>query len=151
MAKPRVPVTHLAPLATGGPHRCCGRLAAELDGDDLVTGEPGRVTCRKPERKLATRHFCPHEGKPGSGLRHDSGSGRPPRVFCRGCGGILLSAYGLYGVFAWRGDGRYPVEAAQVLRVSDAKAQAWADAHNRLPGTPKGGYVVRWVPDGELK
>lgn len=84
-------------------------------------------------QKLAKRHYCQHFGTSG---RHDVGPGKGPRK-CRTCGGAIRIMEGVYGVFVWRGDGRYPLADA----VKTFTVEAAAERHT----TKDERYVVRFV------
>lgn len=82
-----------------------------------------------------TRHRCPH----GKGHPHTAGDGAPKRKKCAYCGGVVITEAGTYGVFAWRGDGRYrPVDAVKTFTTRRA-ADKFADAN------PTSGLVSRWI------
>jgi hypothetical protein len=150
MSKPRLAITHLA--GQGGQTSCCGRALGELNQDDKIAGTAALVTCVEHHRLMVVRFYCPAASAAGSGLQHDSGSGQLPRKRCRGCGTVLAVKFGLYGLFPWRGDGRYRAGDAHQLLRSEAKAEAkvaaWNEQHK--PGAEAGGWVVRWVPATEL-
>ena len=62
--------------------------------------------------KLATRYVCCNAGNADAGAYHTRGNGKPSRKRCAGCGGAFYVYTGLWGVFTWTGDGRYPEAAA---------------------------------------
>lgn len=84
-------------------------------------------------RKLAIRHYCQHFTTSG---RHDVGAGKGPRK-CRTCGGAIRTMTGVYGVFVWRGDGRYPLENAITTRLTERAADAYCERDES--------YVTRWI------
>lgn len=77
------------------------------------------------------RHECPSR----ISVRCDQGHGRAPRKRCRVCGSELRTISGLYGVFAWTGEGRYPRSAA----LSVWETYAAAERHTG------DSYVVRFL------
>jgi hypothetical protein len=95
----------------------------------------------RPE--LASRYYCSLRDKPGqlSGL-HAAGNGKPRSKTCTYCRGQLVTETGLWGVFEWRGDGRYRREAAENTFTRELAAEDW-----RLDHTGAGtSLVVRWIP-----
>lgn len=90
----------------------------------------------KPER-LATRYVCSNAGNEAAGLRHTYGNGKPVRKRCAGCRGEFYVYTGLWGVFTWTGDGRYPEAAALRTFTREQPAQAMAEAGDQT--------VVRWI------
>ena len=98
--------------------------------------------------RLATRYVCQYEGVGGAGIRHTSGNGKPARKRCEYCKGAFAVMTGLWGVFVWTGDGRYPRKDAERTYVREQAAQDRADLLNATRDTDKcrGGYVVRWIP-----
>jgi len=82
---------------------------------------------------VGRRHYC----AAGDGYPHASGDGAPKRKKCAHCGGRLAVQLGCYGVFVWRGDGRYSRDNAVRLFAREARA----DAHT----TTDPRYVVRWL------
>lgn len=82
----------------------------------------------------ATRHRCVYDVS----VQCTNGNGKPTRKKCRYCGGSLCIEQGLWGVFSWRGDGRYPVENAHRTFVRESVADTWATATSP-------DYVVRWI------
>lgn len=85
-------------------------------------------------RKLSTRHYCAIRGM---ATMCTKGTGKPKRARCAGCGGALVTVTGLYGVFAWRGDGRYPESDAVKTFTRESAAEAFT--------TTDESYVVRWI------
>lgn len=85
-------------------------------------------------------------GVQGSYRCERNGSGKPPAK-CRECGGWIVSRVGQYGVFAWTGDNRYPLDKAVKLYASPKVAEKRADAlnHEPWPADVAEGYVVRFV------
>ena len=86
---------------------------------------------------LATRHACRYQLRiTGS---HTYGDGPPKRRKCALCGGPLNVLRGLWGVFTWTGDGRYPAARAHAtfLREADADAATFGE------------LVVRWITETE--
>ena len=88
--------------------------------------------------RTTTRHLCANRDH-GCSTHHTSGNGRPTRKRCAYCGGTLVTLTGWHGVFAWRGDARYPLPDAVSLHRSEPDAQAVIDADST------GTLVVRWV------
>lgn len=70
------------------------------------------------------------------------GAGVPSRKRCAYCGGKLLREQGVYGVFSWTGNGRYPIENATRTFASEKRAQALCDSEAGRTA----GWVVRWTP-----
>lgn len=97
----------------------------------------------KMAERLATRYHCSLRDKTGLSIQHTAGNGVPPRK-CRYCSSRLTVERGLWGVFVWTGDGRYPREDAERTYVREQAAQDRADLLNETRGW--GGYVVRWIP-----
>jgi hypothetical protein len=100
--------------------------------------------------RMGTRYGCPNRSRPGAGLSHSSGYGKPSRKFCAGCHGELYTEQGRWGVFTWQGhDGRYRYEDAESTYISARTADRHADTLNdadRAAGIePR--YVVRWIPE----
>ena len=63
---------------------------------------------------LASRHYCSLRDRPGQrSSLHTAGNGKPRSKTCTYCRGPLTTETGLWGVFEWRGDGRYRREAAE--------------------------------------
>lgn len=79
------------------------------------------------------RHYCTS----GSGYPHTSGDGAAKRKKCAYCGGAIVIQPGVYGVFVWRGDGRYRLDDA----VATFARERTADAYTARDGR----YVVRWL------
>ena len=101
------------------------------------TGSPARkAPLAKPER-LATRYVCCNDGNEAAGLRHTRGNGKPSRKACACCKGSLRVYTGLWGVFTWTGDGRYPEAAALKTFTREQPAQTMAEAGDQT--------VVRWI------
>lgn len=86
-----------------------------------------------PHVPAGRRHYCTS----GDGYPHTSGDGAAKRKKCAYCGGRIAVHEGAYGVFIWRGDGRYRQETAERLFARESAA----DAHTRTD--PR--YVVRWL------
>lgn len=82
---------------------------------------------------MATQHRCIHGVTP----RCTRGAGRPKRQKCAGCGGGFVVIEGVYGVFLWRGDGRYPITEAISTHEREAAAEREIKKDDRL--------VVRFV------
>jgi hypothetical protein len=89
--------------------------------------------------RKAIRHLCPHANDTGLSFQHTHGNGAPKRKKCAYCGGVLYTITGLWGVFTWRGDGRYFHDGAHETFASEVKADAYATTNDT--------YVVRWLPD----
>lgn len=87
--------------------------------------------------KLATRYVCSNDGNEAAGAFHTRGNGKPSRKRCAGCGGAFYVYTGLWGVFTWTGDGRYPEAAALATFTREQPAQAMAEAGKET--------VVRWI------
>jgi hypothetical protein len=79
------------------------------------------------------RHYCPA----GRYYPHTNGDGAPKRKKCAYCGSRIEVQEGVYGVFVWRGDGRYRRENAERLFAREAKADAYIAIDPR--------FVVRWL------
>jgi len=95
-------------------------------------------------RKLATRHECIHHGTGNGGQSHTKGHGKARSQKCAFCRGRIYTETGLYGVFAWRGDGRYPEADAVKTFTSPVVADRYAETeYVKYPGN--GGLVVRWI------
>ena len=97
----------------------------------------------KPER-LATRYVCCNDGNEAAGLRHTRGNGKPSRKTCAGCKGPLHVYSGLWGVFTWTGDGRYPEAAALRTGTRESVLQAYVDSENTRTGY-EANLVLRWI------
>jgi hypothetical protein len=69
----------------------------------------------------------------------ERGRGRAPRCKCRYCGGLLRTASGIYGVFTWRGDGRYRLEDAHATYIQEGAADRFAARCSE--------HVVRFITD----
>jgi hypothetical protein len=72
---------------------------------------------------------------------------RHGRAYCARCGRATFPRTGTFGVFVWRGDGRYSLADALATRGSSANAQRVADglARSNPDAGGTGGYVVRFV------
>ena len=92
---------------------------------------------------MGYEHHCVNIDTPGSGAMHTRGTGRGPNK-CRYCGSAVMNTPGMYGVFTWRGDGKYKIENA-LWSYSSAKVAA----HKVLNADEPGLVVrfVRWTPD----
>jgi hypothetical protein len=90
--------------------------------------------------KLATRHVCLYRYTGQARCPHTEGPGKPKLRKCRYCGGPFMILTGLWGVFEWTGDGRYPKASALWTGTSEHEAQAVADATSESA-------VVRWIPE----
>lgn len=86
-------------------------------------------------RTHATRHLCASSLQ---SVHCTRGNGKPTRKACAHCGGRLRVETGLWGVFVWTGDGRYPLESAVSTTVREAVAERRTEQDSR--------YVVRWIP-----
>ena len=88
----------------------------------------------KTPAKVAKRYHCP---------KNDyfcyRGTRKPPSDKCRYCGSRLIIDTGLYGVFEWRGDGRYHEEEAKALFLTKPSAERYAEKHSA------DAWVVRWI------
>ncbi len=102
-------------------------------------------------RKLARRHYCEHQDNPAAGLStfHTRGNGKPRTKRCTYCGGRLVEVTGLWGVFEWRGDGRYRLADAIRTFTIESRADAWTRSQAGMATYPAG-LVVRWMPDSLL-
>ena len=92
--------------------------------------------------RLAQRYWCQHRDVvPWQRSFHSAGNGKPRSKRCTYCRGPFVTEFGLWGVFGWRGDGRYPREAAERTFTRELAAEDWrldhAGAGNSL--------VVRWI------
>lgn len=67
---------------------------------------------------MAIRHQCSLRVTD----RCAQGSGRGPAK-CRGCGGAVYRQEGVYGVFTWRGDGKYRIEDAHATYQTERAAE----------------------------
>lgn len=85
------------------------------------------------DRPAGRRHYCTS----GSGYPHTSGDGAAKRKKCAYCGARLAVQLGCYGVFVWRGDGRYSQTTAERLFARENAAEKHATTDPR--------YVVRWL------
>lgn len=74
--------------------------------------------------------------------RPDVGNGQPRRKACSWCGGAYIVHEGVWGVFEWSGQGRYPVAEAKSLHSQEWRASKATD------GTD---LVVRWVDARDLE
>lgn len=83
-------------------------------------------------RKFATRHRCSLR------VSHQCsrGTGKGPEK-CRTCKGVMVRQIGLYGVFVWRGDGRYPEADALSMHRTEGAADKACEANES--------YVSRWL------
>jgi hypothetical protein len=89
----------------------------------------------------ASRYECSLKTNAGwQSSFHSAGNGKPRSKRCTYCGGAFRIETGLWGVFVWSGENRYPLEAALKTFVSPTAAQKFADV------TSNG--VVRWLPEG---
>ena len=95
-------------------------------------------------QKLATRYACRNAGKEWAGLTHTSGNGKPSRKRCANCRGEFYVQTGLWGVFTWTGDGRYPEAAALRTFTREPLAQAYVDAENTRTDYAAS-LVLRWI------
>lgn len=84
---------------------------------------------------LAIRYRC----LSSSGLIRCEGD-HPKRLKCAACGARLHVFTGLYGVFTWTGDGRYPIASAHRTFARKAAAERMIDADTTET------LVVRWIP-----
>ncbi len=94
--------------------------------------------------KLATRYVCRLAGDPAAGLQHTSGNGKPSRRKCANCGSALDVYTGLWGVFTWTGDGRYPQATALRTGTSQSRIQAYVDGENTRTDYAAN-LVMRWI------
>lgn len=94
--------------------------------------------------KLATRYVCSNDGNEAAGLRHTRGNGRPSRKACAYCKGSLRVHTGLWGVFTWTGDGRYPEAAALRTGTRESVLQAYVAGENERTGY-EANLVLRWI------
>jgi hypothetical protein len=83
--------------------------------------------------KLATRYRCPLQ------VTAQCWGDQSKRKTCPGCGARQYALHGRWGVFTWRGDGRYPESDAHATYVRESAAEAFAEREG--PGS----YVVRWI------
>lgn len=81
--------------------------------------------------KTAFRYWCP--ARVSAHCQH--GTGKPRAAKCHRCGSEFLVQAGIWGVFEWRGDGRYRLEDAASTYVRLASAEK----------ARKGDQVVRFV------
>lgn len=147
MRRPIVRHLSAAMAGPGQPLLCCGKQPRLMPGRDVVTRDPAKVNCGL--RKPAARHYCRMRDYPGSGSQHTAGDGTPTRRFCAGCHGELVTEHGLWGVFRWRGDGRYPWEDAICTYTRAGLASERATSDEAKQDDPEhGGWVVRWIPLG---
>ena len=86
--------------------------------------------------KMGTTHRCLLGATSRCGARI---GGAPKTAKCRACGGAWLVQQGWFGVFAWTGDGRYPVANAVSLHATERMAD------KRIDADTTGTLVVRWV------
>lgn len=92
---------------------------------------------------MGQRHNCQY----GTFHPHTRGDGAPKRKKCAYCGGAVLTYAGTYGVFVWRGDGRYPLAEAVRTFERERAAETWAQRNSRKYPDAAGGLVVRWIPE----
>ena len=93
--------------------------------------------------KLATRYECILRMDAGwQSIFHSFGNGKPRSKRCTYCNGALHVMTGLWGVYVWSGENRYPLNDALRTFVSPTAAQRFADATTDR--------VVRWVPEASL-
>jgi len=86
--------------------------------------------------RTATRHSC----SLNISVHCTKGNGKGPASGkCRHCGGRIYTDRGVWGVFTWTGDGRYPLSNAKCTYVRQAAAETYAVVN----GTE---LVVRWIP-----
>jgi hypothetical protein len=116
-------------LRTGGPERAIDALVETTTSTAPVQAAP-----------TGTRFYCAASvSDERRRSAHDSGDGKPPRKRCRYCKGELVSQAGTYGVFTWRGDGRYPLADAHATFPRESTADRYATRDTT--------YVVRWLVD----
>ncbi len=106
------------------------------------TARPGGAVVAMTGERLAQRYWCQHRDVvPWQRGFHSAGNGKPRSKRCTYCRGPFVTEFGLWGVFGWRGDGRYPREAAERTFTRELAAEDWrldhAGAGNSL--------VVRWI------
>lgn len=78
----RTSITHLSPISGSGLTGCCGRPPLELASTDLITNDPGIVTCRRK----ATRRLRLALEILG---RIELGAAELACTECRGCGWVF--------------------------------------------------------------
>jgi hypothetical protein len=66
-------------------------------------------------------------------------AGKPKSKKCPGCGGHWLIQEGMFGVFTWRGDGRYRLEDAHATYSSEKLA------YRRITTGLNPTWVVRFI------
>lgn len=99
----------------------------------------------KPAR-LATRYKCRYAGSEQAGRIHSSGTGKPSRKKCAGCGGPLDTETGLWGAFRWVADARcsdYAEDKALLTFTNQARADAYADG--LYAADSRSDVVIRWI------
>ena len=96
--------------------------------------------------RLAVRYACRYAGSEFAGNIHSSGSGRPSRKACAGCGGPLDAETGLWGAFHWAAQARcsdYAEDKALLTFANQARADAYADGLYEADNN--GDVVIRWI------
>lgn len=74
-----------------------------------------------------------------------TGTGVPARKACVYCGGRIVREQGVYGVFVWTTENRYPIRDAVRTFASQIRAQALCDSEAGRAAN----YVPRWIPMNE--
>jgi hypothetical protein len=98
------------------------------------------------DRRWALRHYCVNRDLSGLRMSHTYGNGVPKRVTCRLCYGKVVTEQGMWGVFLWSADNRYPPQDARSQHVIETIAQ-----RHRDKGRAKGlDLVVRWIPKDQI-
>lgn len=151
MTEPEELQAHLVPARMNGSRTlllCCGQELNRLHPDETLTRDPSKVTCTA--RRLAYRHYCTLRYYPGSGELHTHGNGASPRLTCLWCKGPVTTERGLWGIYRWTGNGRYPWEDALYTYNRPQVAEKRAVSDEARKDDPRhGGWVVRWIPLGE--
>ena len=81
---------------------------------------------------LAIRYRCLYEGTARCG------ADQRKRAKCQYCSGPMFEMHGAWGVFTWRGDGRYQQVEPHRTYTSKSAADRYAAAHD---------YVTRWIAE----
>jgi hypothetical protein len=100
---------------------------------------------------MGTRYECSLRNHTGSGLAnfHGKGHGKPRSKTCTYCRGAWIITTGRWGIFEWRGDGRYALDLAIETFDREPAADKAAErvAIERIATNHAGGVVVRWLPE----
>ncbi len=93
--------------------------------------------------KTAHEHRCLYRGSVSCG---GDKPGKPKTKKCPACGSAWLVLEGVYGVFKWTSENRYPLTDAIKTYASHTLAEKFAERMNfNVDYRPVGGYVVRFI------